>query len=348
MRVVVTGAGGFVGGYVVRELLARGHRPLAVVRPGKPLPPALTGAAVEVCRANLSRPPVDLVAAVRGADAVIHLAAGTTGSARERFEATVLATEKLFVVLRASGFGGRFVHVSSLAVYGFNQVSAGAVIDETTPLEPLIGRRDDYAWTKLWQERVVRDASANGRAEAVIVRPGAIYGPERRFQQRLGRRIGKRTLLLIGGLNRMPLNYVENTASLLAECAVNPRAAGEVFNAIDPYPPRQATYLRALRRVEPLRVVPVPGPVMRALGAAAELASDLTDGVVCGPGMLDRYTGTPNFGSFRYAWSKPTQVLDWRPPFTRAEALRRTFAAERDRGLEPQPERAGRSEAVNA
>ena len=66
------------------------------------------------------------------------------------------------------------------------------------------------------------------------MRPGAIYGRERRFQWRLGRMVGDDVLLLYGGGNTMPLNYVENTASLLAECGRHPAAPGLVLNAVDP------------------------------------------------------------------------------------------------------------------
>ena len=104
------------------------------------------------------------------------------------------------------------------------------------------------------------------------MRPGAIYGAERTFQQRLGRRLGSRAILLIGGRNEIPLSYVENTASLLVRCAEHPRAAGETFNAIDPEPPRQWRYLAALLRAERRTlVVPMPLAVFRGLGAGYEL-----------------------------------------------------------------------------
>ena len=62
-------------------------------------------------------------------------------------------TERLLSAIERAGWKGRFVHVSSFAVYAFNQLPAGATVDEETPLEPDPGRRDDYAWTKLLQER---------------------------------------------------------------------------------------------------------------------------------------------------------------------------------------------------
>lgn len=326
MRVMVTGAGGFVGRYTVAELLARGHAVIAVVRPGSMLPAALERPGVELLRADLRRPPADLAGALIGADAVVHLAAGMSGTPRARFDATVLTTERLLELMRELPWRGRLVHVSSLAVYAFNQLPRSAVLDEQAPLEPCLGRRDDYAWTKAWQERVVTRLAREAGIETTIVRPGAIYGPERQYQQRLGRRLGARGLLLIGGRNRMPLSYVENTASLLAECTVNPAAAGETFNAIDPDPPRQWSYLARWRRCNgPTRVVPVPLALFRGLGIGYAALERATSGRISAPGIVDSYGTCANFGGHRFDGSKALRVLGWRPPVSRAQGYAATF-----------------------
>ena len=143
------------------------------------------------------------------------------------------------------------------------------------------GKRDDYAWAKGWQERVVCELGAAGPCEVTIVRPGAVHGPGRDFPARLGRRIGERAVLLLGGAAAMPLIQVDNLASLLAECAEQPGAGGLVLNAIDRDPPRQWTYLRRWRRAQPGRIVVVPLP--RALLRAAGGPVALTRGALPGP-----------------------------------------------------------------
>lgn len=329
MHVIVTGANGFVGRHVVAELLDRGHGVSAVVRPSRPLAPQLRRPGVDVVRADLRCDTAHLAASLRRADAVIHLAAGMRGSARARFGETVLATEALLDLMGELEWRGRLVHVSSLAVYGFNQLRRGATVDESSPLEPELGRRDDYAWTKAWQERVVRERSEG--VEVVVVRPGAIYGAERTFQQRLGRRLGSRAILLIGGRNRVPLSYVANTASLLVRCVEHPRAAGETFNAIDPDPPRQWRYLARLVRAEGrVAVIPMPLAVFRGLGAAYERLHRATGGRISAPGIVEPYVNTPNFGSFCFDGSKAMRLLDWSPPVTRARGLELTFATAKE------------------
>jgi nucleoside-diphosphate-sugar epimerase len=326
MRVIVTGAAGFVGRYTVAELLARGHAVTAVVRPGSALPHALERPAVEVVRADLRHASAALQGALLRADAVVHLAAGMSGTSRARFDATVLATERLLELMRELHWRGRLVHVSSLAVYGFNQLPRSIVLDEEAPLEPCLGRRDDYAWTKTWQERVVRRLAHEAGIETTIVRPGAIYGPERQFQQRLGRQLGSRGVLLIGGRNRLPLSYVENTASLLAECVVHPRAAGQTFNAIDPDPPRQCSYLARWRRCNgPSWVVPLPLALFRGLGAGYAALERITGGRISAPGIVDRYGTRANFGGHRFDGSKALRVLGWQPSVSRAQGFAATF-----------------------
>ena len=329
MRTLITGASGFLGRYVVRELRGRGQAVTAMVRPSRAVPTELAALDVEVLRCDLRRPGPELARELERCDAVVHLAAGTSGSARSRFDATVLATERLIDAMHEVGWRGRLVHVSTFAVYAFNQVSAGGVIDESTPLEPHLDRRDDYAWVKSVQERLVGELRGEGAVEVVVVRPGAVYGQERQFQHRLGRRLGAGAVLLIGGRNLMPLSYVENTAALLAECTVNPRAAGETFNAVDPEPPRQYSYLRRWRRAQPgpVRVIPLPLTVYNAIAAGYELAGRLSGGWISSPGMLARYPMMPNLRSYRYDTDRAATVLSWRPPVARTQAFARAFAA---------------------
>jgi nucleoside-diphosphate-sugar epimerase len=328
VRALVTGAGGFLGSHLVEELLARDSQVRALVRPSRQLPAGWEGRGVERAPVDLRRPGDRLETALADADVVFHLAATTAGTWRSMFDTTVAATQGLLDAMRASGWRGRLVHVSSFSVYGLNQVRARSLVDESTPLEPDPGRRDDYAWTKWLQERLVRELRDEGGVEVAIVRPGVIYGPGRAFQHQLGRELGPNVLLLYGGLITMRLTYVENTASLLAECGENPRAAGEVFNAIDPRPLRQLQYARRWRDADRAnrRVVPFPLFALRALGTGLARAAEATDGAVSPPSFLDPYKLKPAYGDFRYDTAKATRVLGWRPPVSRERALELTFA----------------------
>jgi nucleoside-diphosphate-sugar epimerase len=335
MRTLLTGASGFIGRHVAGELAHRGHDVVALVRPSSTVPRELEQRQVELFPTDLRRPAEGLGEAIEGADAIIHLAAGIAGSLRMRFDATVAGTENLISAIPAGGWSGRLVHVSSLAVYAFARIPSGATIDETSPLEPELGRRDEYAWVKGWQERLVRELAASRRCEVTIVRPGAVHGPGRDLPARLGRPLGARALLVWGGAARLPLVHVDNLASLLATCAEHPGAAGQVFNAVDDDPPRQWTYLRRWRRAQPRRVVPVPVP--RAALRAAGRGFALTGGRLPGPGFLAPYTAAPVLRSFRYEAGTPRSVLGWTAPLSADEALERTFAPAAERVRVPAP-----------
>ena len=141
------------------------------------------------------------------------------------------------------------------------------VIDESTPLEPEPGRRDDYAWSKLLQERLLARFAG---PELAIVRPGAVYGPERRFQYRLGRPLGEHAVLLLGGATGCRSPTWTTRRRSWPSAADHPAAAGEVFNCVDPDPVTQWEYLRRWRAAGTgPRVIPVPLTVVRAAQQAA-------------------------------------------------------------------------------
>jgi nucleoside-diphosphate-sugar epimerase len=327
VRAIVTGGSGFLGRHLVAELARRGDEPVALARPGSRAGEELEASGVEVAREDLRRPSEKLVGLLRDADAVYHLAAGAEGGWRATFETNVTATENLAAALREAGFRGRLVHVSSYSVYGLNQLKPGSVVDESTPVESEPWRRDDYSWTKTLQERVIRALGGEG-PELVVVRPGTIYGRERRFNYRLGRPLGSHGVLLIGGRNPLPLSYVENTASLIAECGHNPAAVGGTFNAVDPEPISQRAYLRRWRAAPdgPRPVVPFPLAAVRLIGRLLVRAERATNGRLSPPALFDPYKIEPTMRRFTWAPSLATETLGWEPPVPLEEALRRTFS----------------------
>ena len=132
---------------------------------------------------------------------------------------------------------------------------------------------------------------------------------------------------MLGGRNRLPLTYVENTASLIALAGRHPAAAGQTFNAVDPDPPTQREYLARWRsaRGERTIVVPVPLAVLRLAGAAFTAAERRTRGAVSPPALLRPYVIQPTLRPFSYAPSRAHEVLGWEPPVGREEALKRAM-----------------------
>ena len=104
MKLLVTGASGFVGRHVATAALDRGHDVRALIRPATDTSrlPQHGHERLEVCRADL-RSPRGLTEVAAGVDAVIHLAASMTGDFYARFAGTVIATENLLAAMTETG-----------------------------------------------------------------------------------------------------------------------------------------------------------------------------------------------------------------------------------------------------
>jgi dihydroflavonol-4-reductase len=167
---LVTGAAGFVGANVVRDLLAHGWSVRALLR--TPDPPALAGLGVEAIPGDLFA--AQLAAAMRGCDAVFHVAALYSLWRRDRDAVMRTNVEGTRNVLRAAREAGvpRVVYTSSVAAIG---VRSGAPADETyqSPYTTLVGT---YKKSKFLAERVAREAAAAGQ-DVVIVNPSTPVGP---------------------------------------------------------------------------------------------------------------------------------------------------------------------------
>jgi nucleoside-diphosphate-sugar epimerase len=254
MKVLVTGASGYLGQHVVARLLARGHRVRALVRPTAALPP--WGAAVERFATDL-RMNADWSPVFADIDAVIHLAAATSGDEDSMFASTVGATERLLTAMAATNVK-RLVLASSLVVYDWTQ--ARGTLDEETPLAARdIHRRGPYDVTKLCQERVVRRMTQAHRFELTVLRPGFIWGRGRAEIAGMGRVWGP-VRVLIGPTTRLPLTHVENCADCFAAVLESPASIGEVFNVVDSDDIRVWRYMREYARGTSHRGVSVPSP----------------------------------------------------------------------------------------
>ena len=173
MKALVTGAGGFVGANLVRHLMATGHEPTAVVRPGS-VPWRLRELEDNVAiRAADLRDPDAVHRAVLDTrpDVVLHLAAHGAYSWQQDFDAmlavNVRATEAL--LLSAREVDARLVNAGSSSEYGRQDHAPS----ESEPVEP----NSHYAVTKVAATQLCRLAAATYGQYAVTLRLYSIYGP---------------------------------------------------------------------------------------------------------------------------------------------------------------------------
>ena len=157
MHVLITGASGFLGRYVVSEAVRRGHEVTALIRPSRQLPDNFFPPDVRVMRADLRDKP-SLRETLQDIEAVIHLAACVAGDDDAQFANTVVGTENLLDAMIEQNVS-RLVHCSTFSVYNWQQ--SGLVLDEDSELEPNLYARDGYAISKTWQERIASEFSNN-------------------------------------------------------------------------------------------------------------------------------------------------------------------------------------------
>ena len=122
MRVLITGATGFLGRYVVAAAVRHGHQVTALARPSRKIEPGFFPADVAIVRGDV-RDAALLPAALANIDAVIHLAAQVVGDDDSQFASTVVGTENLLKAMADSEVR-KLVHCSTFSSYAWEQQGA--------------------------------------------------------------------------------------------------------------------------------------------------------------------------------------------------------------------------------
>jgi len=184
--VCVTGASGYVGSYVVKELLARGHRVRAAVRdPDKKKLAHLVSLdradeLLELVHGDLERPG-SFDAATKGADALIHTASAVVLSAkdpqREIVDVAVDGTRNVIGAALASGSVRRIVLTSSIAAVTDESRPRATVFDEADWNDGANVKNDAYATSKVKSERAARDMVNGSNARLTALLPSLVLGP---------------------------------------------------------------------------------------------------------------------------------------------------------------------------
>jgi dihydroflavonol-4-reductase len=177
MNCFVTGASGFIGANLVQELVARGHRVRALLRPGSDLR-GLQGVEYERVEGDLSDQ-VKLKQAMRDCDWCFHVAASYhlwLPDYRPMYAANVEGTRK---VIEAAGAAGcsRIVYTSTVGCIGLPEPIDGRLIpsDETTPVHE--GQMPNHYKRSKWQAEQVAMQCARDGLPVIIVNPTAPVGP---------------------------------------------------------------------------------------------------------------------------------------------------------------------------
>ena len=329
MKVLVTGATGFLGSALVGRLLARGEQDLrCLVRTGSDrskldaLRARHPGAAVETFVGSLGSMQ-GAAAMLGGVGVVYHLAASLLGAPADMFLSTVVASKHLLDAIVAEGRPIKVILVSSFGVYKVADLPPGALVDESVPLEDHPERRDVYSQAKLRQEKLFREYQAKHGLPLVVMRPGVIYGEG---GTRLSARIGLDLMgvfLHLGGDNPLPLTYVQSCADAIALAGQSAAAEGQTYNVVDDDPPTARAYLQRYRReVKQLRVVPVPYAALQLVSRMVLAYNRWSKGQL--PAIFTPYKTATSWKANRFTNEK-LKGLGWMPLVSTEEGIRRAF-----------------------
>lgn len=301
-KILVTGANGFVGRILCDTLRKKGGDVIAAVRTKRSAGEFQTGDLSEV---------TDWTDALAGVKTVIHLAArvhvlnDTAHNPLAAFRAVnVDGTLNLATQAAKSGVK-RFVFISSIGVNGA-ATFAEPFTELSTPRP-----HSPYAVSKLEAEEGLKDVCRKAGMEFVIVRPPLVYGPGApgNFATLL-KLVHRRFPLPLGSVsNRRSMIALENLVDFITLCADTPAAANQLFLVADGEDVSTPSLIRSLAAGMgvPARLFCVPLWVLDA-GARATGKRGMFQ-QLCGSLQLDT--------------RKATNLLEWKPPATTDEALRR-------------------------
>lgn len=321
MKVLVTGATGFVGSHLVHALLRRGDEVRIVVR-SEARARSLATAGAQVIVGDLGDPST-LGGVTDGVAVVFHMVSAMRGSDAVFEKVDVQGTQWLLNEAERTGVR-RFVYPGTLAAYALARQPDGAILDEHCGFdEPnLLG---SYARAKARAEEAVFSMHRRGKLQGVVVRLGLTCGVGTDvLPAHVCRVVSPNLVLLFGdGSVPLPLTMVDNAVDALILAATIADISGEAFNIIDDDVLTQRAYLdlyKASTGSLP-RVLRLPRAAYYALGALTELAAAVRKKEPA----TTRYRVKSRLRRVRWDCSKAHRLLQWRPRIALREGLAKTF-----------------------
>ncbi|KAM3097250.1 UDP-glucose 4-epimerase family protein [Phormidesmis sp. 146-35] len=313
MKILVTGATGFVGSALCRSPHSDTQF-FGVVRSlDHTLPSEVKPVVVESLTDLATRSEV-----LSQVDCIVHLAARVhvmrdkVSDPLAAFRAVnTEATRGLAIAAARSGVR-RFVYLSSIKVNGEGQLTCPTPDAKTYSASSQPNPQDPYGISKWEAESALEHVSAETGLEVVILRPPLVYGAgvKANFQQ-LMKLVKQGVPLPFGRVeNARSLVYVGNLVDAILTCAAHPAASGQTFlvsDGVDVSTPDLIQHL-AIALGCPARLLPVSPEVLKRLGQITGKSA-----------AIARLLGSLTVDS-----SKLGHTLNWQPPFSLQQGLKAT------------------------
>jgi 2-alkyl-3-oxoalkanoate reductase len=335
-RVVVTGAGGFIGGALFRRLAGMNVKVCALVRDkagAKRLQEGFPGAAnVRTAICDL-RTPAAVRQAFEGAETVFHSAGlvNSSASAGHYYQTNVEGTRNVCEASLQAGVS-RLVFLSTSDVFGLPSLSK--TISEDSAYDEW---GEKYPDSKILATRLVRDFRGKG-LETTIVYPGWVYGPgDLQFIPSIIAQL-RSGFLPLWARPEVNLNlvHVEDLVNGLLLAGASPAARDEEFLVLDPKSISLTKFCNEIGAAMDLRfrTIYLPYSWAHALARISELAAGV--GLTSQP--LITTAVVKSFGyQFVFDTSKANALLGWKPQTAFADGLRDALDWERQRSRAPMP-----------
>ena len=324
--VLITGATGFVGRYLCRELILRGYHVRGVYRRAVSVMEELPG--VEWIHITDIGPDTDWSEALNGVNYVVHLAAlahqvGKKGVGRldEFMRVNAFGTRRLAEQCREAGAVKRFLYVSSI---GAVRSLSKDRITESTACQP----ETDYGKSKLAGEIAIREILREDEPDWCILRPTLVYGPGNPGNMaRLLKLVNTGLPLPLASIaNKRSFIFVGNLVDAIATSLTHPAASRKVYMVSDGQDISTPELIRLLANsaAKPVRLVSMPAGVLMLIGKVGDVVENIF-GVSTG---LDTYSVKRLTGSLTVDPSAIMRELSWHPPYTLNQGLELTIHKE--------------------
>jgi nucleoside-diphosphate-sugar epimerase/predicted dehydrogenase len=315
-KALVTGAGGFLGGNLVKELLKKDYIVRVILR-------NINEGFEKSQRAEVLygdiRDPRALEKAVEGVDEIYHCAAiaSNKGQWQNFIDTNVNATRDLLDLAVKFNLN-RFVFISSVVVYGFNKNDEDKAVSENDDYATDLPYYSYYAKSKIEAEKLVWDYYNRKGLPVTVIRPGIIYGPG-------GKNIFKRGKIIFGAKNkRLPYIYVKDVVDAMILAGTSNKAPGNAYNVVCDEHPAQNEFNKKLTQLSgnksgmflPIPVMAIPAYMLEFIFKQIMPDSAPPLGVFFYKSLIR---------DMKYNNNKIKTELGWKPKSSLEDGLKKTY-----------------------
>jgi len=302
MRIVVTGANGFIGSKLSQELEKQGHIVKKVQR--------RIEKNVYVIK-SLDKF-TNWQEILKDVEVVIHCASITHESAKNKdprvFRRVNIEAFQNLIDNSIQAKVKKIIYLSSIKAIG-NRTTGNNFYDSNSLCKP----SDLYGITKLEAENILKKSSLENGFDYVIIRPCLVYGPGVKANfLNLIKLIERKIPLPFKDINNLrSILFLDNLISFIIECIKNKNSSKKIFLLSDPYPLSTTALIKLIAQTLKVRVIFIKIPLFILITLSK---------LICKRDQVDRLLSSLVIDSF-----EGPRILDWEHPFTTKEGIKETI-----------------------